>query len=68
MTPAEVQAMSQDRLHAMLASSGLIGVFGDGLIGFAAFGQRPLQRIKHRATVGPFFVDRHTMEQARLMC
>lgn len=56
MEPAEVAAVTDDQLLNMIAAGRLMGVFHNGLIGFAGIGQRPLVRTRHRATLGPFFV------------
>ena len=57
VTLAEVQQMTMERAAMILDSGGTRGVFdGDELVGFCGFRPEQLERTRHRAELGPFFV------------
>ena len=53
----EVDAMSSEQVRANLSQGKLRGVFDDGtLLGFAGLNLWQLERLRHRADIGPFFI------------
>lgn len=57
VTYDEAKSMSLDRCREVLGHKGLRGVFKDQmLVGFCGYRPQHLERIKHRAEIGPFFV------------
>ncbi|MBY5934183.1 GNAT family N-acetyltransferase [Tateyamaria omphalii] len=57
VTLEEVLEMDTDRAQQVLDFGGLRGVFeGDRLVGFCGYRPQRLQRIRHRAELGPFYV------------
>ncbi len=58
VTVAETAAASAARCQTILAAGNTRGVFdGDALIGFCGYRPQQLERIRHRAEIGPFFVS-----------
>lgn len=58
LSASEVRSMTLDRAEAAMARGDTHGVFSDAqtLLGFAALHIWPLERVRHRADVGPFYV------------
>ena len=57
VTLTEVQQMTLERAATILGGGGTRGVFdGDELVGFCGFRPERLERTRHRAELGPFFV------------
>ncbi|MEM8823304.1 MAG: GNAT family N-acetyltransferase [Pseudomonadota bacterium] len=54
----EARSIPADRIQAIMASGDFHGVFAPDnvLIGFAALRQPSLTRLRHRATIGPFYI------------
>ncbi|MEX0371484.1 MAG: N-acetyltransferase family protein [Tateyamaria sp.] len=70
VTEDEVVQMDQDRARQVLDFGALRGVFeGDTLVGFCGYRPNRLQRILHRAELGPFYVtpDRQGLGAAQVM-
>ncbi|MEM9787839.1 MAG: GNAT family N-acetyltransferase [Pseudomonadota bacterium] len=58
VTVAETAAISPDRCAAILEAGNTRGVFdGETLIGFCGYRPERLERTRHRAEIGPFFVS-----------
>ncbi|MEP6064317.1 MAG: GNAT family N-acetyltransferase [Paracoccaceae bacterium] len=58
VTPEEVASVSLEMTKTILNNGTVRAVFdGDDLVGFCGFRPQALARIKHRAEIGPFFVD-----------
>lgn len=57
VTEEETKAADLDRCRAILEAGATRGVFdGETLIGFCGYRPQRLERIRHRAEIGPFFV------------
>lgn len=59
LTHEEAAAASFERCQQILSAGTTLGVFAAGkLVGFCGFRPQVLQRTRHRAEIGPFFVTR----------
>lgn len=59
LTQEEAAARPPDLCQQTLAAGTMRGVFGSGrLVGFCGYRRQTLQRTRHRAEIGPFFVTR----------
>ncbi|MEP5153069.1 GNAT family N-acetyltransferase [Planktotalea sp.] len=57
ITEADVLGVSEDQARATLDSGVYYGVFdGETLVGFCGLRPQQLERVRHRAEIGPFFV------------
>ena len=57
VTEAEAATTTLERAADILAAGSTRGVFNDGLLaGFCGFRRSALERVRHRAELGPFFV------------
>ncbi|MEP6019707.1 MAG: GNAT family N-acetyltransferase [Paracoccaceae bacterium] len=58
VTPDEVASVTLETTKKILSNGSVRAVFdGSDLVGFCGFRPQALTRIKHRAEIGPFFVD-----------
>ncbi|MTH97381.1 GNAT family N-acetyltransferase [Roseibium sp. RKSG952] len=59
VTPAETEARSEEHCRKILANNTSRGVFTNGrLAGCCSYRPQSLERTRHRAEIGPFFVSR----------
>ncbi|MDX8346478.1 GNAT family N-acetyltransferase [Cognatiyoonia sp. IB215446] len=57
VTVEETASADLDRCRAILKAGAIRGVFaGETLVGFCGYRPNSLERIRHRAEIGPFFV------------
>ncbi|PWJ15009.1 GNAT family N-acetyltransferase [Jannaschia seohaensis] len=56
LSPREVGEMTQAQAVESVSRGHLHGLFDDGLIGFSGLHLWQLDRLRHRADIGPFFV------------